>query len=274
MFKDKFIAFVDILGFKGMVAAAETAAAGGEPNALRNLLALLTKLGTVEDVRQYRIHGPIFCPESPRLEPGLDFQLTQISDCVIASAEVSPAGVINLVGHCWSAVSKLLREGVLCRGYITRGSVHHTASQVIGTGYQHALRQESQVAVFKTEADERGTPFVAIDDLVAEYVRTAGGVCVQRLFGEMTATDGEVTAVFPFKQLQHSFAFENLERCKELRSNDNIRQWITDIKSRVLAAADAHNPVALRKTEHYIRALDVQLNVCDQTAAFLGRPHK
>jgi hypothetical protein len=98
-FKDKFVAFVDILGFKKIV---ETAEAGtGMP--LPELLEMLKELGRPEDRERIKKHGPIVCPQSTFIQRDLDFQLTQISDCVVVSCEVSPAGVINLISHCWGA---------------------------------------------------------------------------------------------------------------------------------------------------------------------------
>src|SRR6266498_2787965 len=94
-FKDKFIAFVDILGWKKMVEAAEA----DTGKALPELLHLLTKLGSTSDP-QHKF-GPTICPQSLLRLPDLDFQVTQISDSVVLSAEVSPVGVINLVSQTW-----------------------------------------------------------------------------------------------------------------------------------------------------------------------------
>src|SRR6267378_3569937 len=82
-------------------------------------------------------------PFAARVRADLDFRLTQISDCVVVSTEISPAGVINLVNRCWGAVIRLLQNGLMCRGYITRGRIFHTETQVIGTGYQRAYQVRS-----------------------------------------------------------------------------------------------------------------------------------
>lgn len=118
VFTDKFIAFVDVLGFKAMVQAAE--AGTGPP--LPELMKLMRKLGTKADRNEFRRRGPLSCPDAPRIRDDMDFELTQISDCVIISTEVSPAGVINLIWHCWGACMKLLGDGVMLRGYIKRGT--------------------------------------------------------------------------------------------------------------------------------------------------------
>ena len=87
-FKDKFIGFVDILGFKKFVEAAEA----GTGMSLAELLELLRELGTVDDRRNLEKYGPTICPTSAYRQRDLDFRLTQISDCVVVSTEVSPAG--------------------------------------------------------------------------------------------------------------------------------------------------------------------------------------
>jgi hypothetical protein len=272
IFEDKFVAFVDVLGFSGMVEAAEAAADAGDQDAVPRLLNLLTQLGTKADKERFAKQGPITCPHSPRVRKDLAFELTQISDCVIVSAEVSPAGVINLVSHCWDAVVQLLEQGVMCRGYITRGRVYHTETQVLGSAYQKAYRAESQVAAFRREADERGTPFVEVDRVVADYVKATGDWCSNEMFLRMVADDGDVVALFPFKRFSHSFIIDrNTDPERERESNNNLRNWLIDLKRRVRAGVVASRPDAQRKAEHYIRALDTQLEMCDKTDDFINR---
>ena len=119
-FKEKIIAFVDVLGFKKLVIDAEQGV--GQP--LPDILSFLKLLGTGAERARFDNYGPTCCPCAPFLEKNLDFRVTQISDCVVVSAEVSPAGVINVVSHCWGAVIELLNRGIMCRGYIKRGSLY------------------------------------------------------------------------------------------------------------------------------------------------------
>src|SRR5690606_12247136 len=116
-FAEKIIAFVDVLGFKSLVAAAES----GTGPSLIELLELLTLLGKGTERSRFEESGPTICPCAPYVRRDLDFRVTQISDCAILSAEVSPAGAINLVSHCWGAVIALLHRGIMCRGYIKIG---------------------------------------------------------------------------------------------------------------------------------------------------------
>jgi hypothetical protein len=266
-FKDKFIGFVDILGFKKMVQA--TAAGTGMP--LPELLETLTKFGAPDVRKHFEEYRPTICPGSISIQRDLDFLVTQISDCLIVSSEVSPAGVINLVNHCWGAVIKLLTKGIMCRGYITRGLVYHTdAPQIIGPGYQNAYSHEKEVAAFKREADERGTPFVEVDQAVCNYVMDYGDSCVKEMFSRYVKNDGVVIALFPFKRLAHSFVIggflgNKFDPEKEKHSNKNMRLWIENFKERVMSLVDQSNPNAVSKAEHYIAALDAQLEVCERT---------
>ena len=175
-FKDKFIGFLDVLGFKKMVESAEA----GKGMPLSELLDILKELGSPKDQDKFRTYGPTTCPESTHIQRNIDFRLTQISDCVIVSSEVSPAGVINLINHCWGAVIKLMSKGIMCRGYITRGSVYHSDDHIVGSGYNDAYSKESEVSAFQREADERGTPFVEVDKAVCDYVEKHGDNCVKK----------------------------------------------------------------------------------------------
>jgi len=267
VFKDKFVGFVDILGWKEKVKAAEA----GTGMSLVELKEALKELGTPEDQNKFKKYGPTTCPESTYIQRDLDFQLTRISDCVVVSTEISPAGVINLVNHCWGTVIRLLTKGIMCRGYITRGPFYHTNElEMIGSGYQEALDKEPQVSAFKRKADERGTPFVEVDPTVCNYVRDHGDSCVKEMFSRYVKEDGTVTALFPFQRLHHSFIMGDYHGHKfdperERRSNKNLRSMIEKMKERVMALVDRSKADAVSKAEHYIAALDTQLKVCNET---------
>lgn len=271
VFSDKFIAFVDILGFKALVAAAED----GSGMALPELLELVALLGQGTERARFDQYGPMTCPHAPHVERNLNFRVTQISDCVIVSSEVSPAGVINLVSHCWAAVIELLSKGIMCRGYIKRGNIFHTDTQVIGSGYQQAFAAESQVAAFAREANERGTPYVEIDPDVVRYVDMQANSCVKTMFERMVKRDSESTVLFPFQQLQHSFIVagggRKFDPERERTSNRNLRAMINTMKGRVLSFVDPNNASAVKKAAHYIAALDAQLQACDKTDEVIDR---
>jgi len=76
-FKEKFVAFVDVLGFKKLVEAAEA----GTPAPLDDVLEVLKKLGSAEEGHKFAKHGPKVCPQSTYIQRNLDFQITQVTDC-------------------------------------------------------------------------------------------------------------------------------------------------------------------------------------------------
>ena len=268
-FSDKFVAFVDVLGFKSLIVESEQ----GTGLPLPEILELVQKLGNGDERARFDKHGPACCPMAPRIEKNLDFRVTQISDCVIVSSEVSPAGVINLVSHCWRAVIELMARGIMCRGYIKRGSVFHTDTQIIGSGYQDAYAAEREVSAFKREADERGTPYVEVDGAVVSYVESKSDSCVKEMFGRMIKRDGNTVVLFPFNRLQHSFIVSGFGHKfnseKELKSNDNLRKNLLRYKDKLRTFADPDNKGALSKLNHYIEALDAQLRACDETDRFV-----
>jgi hypothetical protein len=280
-FTEKLIAFVDVLGFKNLVEAAEE----GNRAPLNAALSVLEKYGGANHRKDFIVSGHNICPQSQFITRGLDFRATRVSDCLVISSEVSPAGAINLLQHCWGFALNLLANGLMCRGFVTRGNIYHTDDQFVGTGYQKAQEREPQVTAFKREADERGTPFIEIDRPVCDYIAAQSDACVKQIFGRMVKGDGDIMAVFPFQTFEHSFVIGGLwgnqfDAQKERESNQNLRMMLTDMKQKVSALIDVSNPRAVQKGEHYMRALDAQLAVCDGTGACLlqlettfPRPH-
>lgn len=265
-FKEKFVAFVDILGFKQMVADSET----GNGIDLAQILELLKNFGSPDERQKLEPQGPFLCPCSRRIENNIDFRFSQISDCAVISTEISPSGAINLINYCHAIAIRFLKHGILCRGHITRGHIYHSEDQFIGTGYQNAYAAESKVSLFQRDPEDKGTPFIEVDKEFCQYVKEYGDDCVQKMFDRMTRSDGEGVAIFPFKRLQHSFGIGfDFDPERERKSNENVRQWIETMKAKVLFFADHSNPKAMRKIEHYIAALDAQLLACDTTDQFI-----
>ena len=67
----------------------------------------------------------------------------------------------------------------------------------------------------------------------------------------------------------------------ELESNENLRKGIRLCKTKIEELAGASNAGAQAKARHYLRALDAQLLVCDETeeeirmlSSFIAGPHQ
>ena len=263
-YTEKFIAFFDVLGWESLVRASDK----GCGLSLGELCEIVTALGTDEDRKHFEKYGPTICPDAPRIRKDMDFRITSASDSVLISAEISPAGLINLVSHCCMACFKLLSKGVMCRGYINRGRIYHTTEQQIGTGLNSAVEREKQVSIFKKDADERGTPFIEVDKEVVQYVEHQPDQCVKEIFPRLVKAEGDLAAIFPFQRLNHSFIVggfgTTFDPENERASLNVIRGWIHKMKEQVQRHIDPSEESALRKGNYYIRMLDNQLVACDQ----------
>ena len=230
-FRDKFIAFIDVLGFENRVKSAEA----GAGMTLPQLLTLLEQLGSVDERDHFAEYGPIICPAASYLRRDLDFQFTQISDCAVLSAEVSPAGVINLVDQCSKAVFRLLKAGALCRGAITRGSIYHTGRQFVGTGYVEALKAEKAVAFRLRNEVEKSTPFVEVGGSVVAYIAGCEDTCVQEMFERMVERDGGTAVLFPFKRLSPSFYGIAISSARDIEQARMSNQAVRHSVERLIA---------------------------------------
>lgn len=267
--KSKFIAFIDILGFKRMVSDVSQG---------KSSCSKITKILDCFDFdkEQVQAYGPKVCPQSHYVEKDIDFYVTQISDCVIASVETSPAGLINLIEYCSGIILKLLEHNVMCRGYISHGDIYHTDKYLFGPGYQKVYEAERNVFVFKQHSDETGTPFVQLDKSVCDYVDSKGDHCVKKMFSRFVKQDGEMMALFPFQNFAHCFPIidpvtgDHFNREEELSSNNNWRKIIERLLEPFEEIIeDESDEKAVRKTLQYINALKGQISVCEETDRFI-----
>ncbi len=263
---EKFIGFVDIMGFKSLMARADS----GEGLTHSQLFGMSKLLGSDKDRSDRVEYGSKICPQGPFLQRDLDFHVTQQFDCVVVSAELSPLGAMNVIWHCWTACIQLLLAGVMCRGYIKRGLVYHTEKDVFGPGHVDVVEKEKQVSFFKSDSDKSGTPFIEVDPSVVQYIAVQPDACVKEMAGRMIHNEDGLSAIFPFKRLNHSFiiggsGMPKFNPEKEKASLNNVRASILRMKKDVESYIDPTNQSAVAKSAHYIRMLDRQLLACDET---------
>ena len=240
-------------------------AASGEGLTLGELSEILAALGPDAGGGQIAGLGPPVQSDAPRITGDIDLRISSVSDCVLVSAEISPAGIINLVSHCWTSCMKLLSKGVLCRGYIARGRICHTPQYQMGPGLIDVVDREKQVSVFKEEPEEGSTPFIEISREVVQYVERHGDRYVQEMFFHLVRTDGDVAAIFPFRVLDCRCSRGRVGAARapgqEHASPGNVESSIRRIKERINRHIDPSDPEARRKGNYYIRMLDAQLEV-------------
>ena len=123
-YQHRVVAFVDILGFKSLVAKGKVS----------------TILKAMEIIR-----------ERVRLIPdNIDspLQTSQFSDSLILSAPNDGNGVIHLVHFVSLLTSELFLHGIWCRGAITSGKMHHEGSVAFGPALIDAIEMECRLAVY------------------------------------------------------------------------------------------------------------------------------
>jgi len=138
-FQDRYIAYVDILGFSSLVSRiAED----------RNLFALIRDTlkhlnEQTNNVRQYRRRKRD--PKHAQIVRPTNLQMTAFSDCYVIS-ETTPAW--HVVAAVQALGARLLRAGILTRGAIVRGKAYHNSRILFGPAIIEAYQLESGVAVY------------------------------------------------------------------------------------------------------------------------------
>lgn len=189
-YSNKAVAFIDILGFSKLVES------GKSPS---EILRIVSLLGNEDDCRFYELDGAEVCPNSDKKQPNLGFELTQISDCVIVSVEVSPCALINLIRFCEKVTMRLLlKEKLLCKGYIAIGEVYHLRNQVFGPGYQAAVEGEKSAASITVGGDVMGTPFVEVASEIVQLLMDACDPCVNTMLSRMVCAKNDCAVVTPY----------------------------------------------------------------------------
>jgi hypothetical protein len=123
-YQERYVAFLDILGFAELVRGADRSAERRQ----EIVDALRSARGERYEEARIKVHF--------------------FSDSIILSAEHTGGGLWVLVGTLYSLAWNLLQIGVLVRGAIAAGNVYHDEDIVFGVGVNEAYRLESTVARF------------------------------------------------------------------------------------------------------------------------------
>lgn len=123
-YKERYVAFLDLLGFKVQVKVAEETPS--QWLRLREILAL------VRDT---------LCEN-----PAIGMRLTWFSDCIVFSADRSEQGLAEMIQAIETLTCNLLQYDVLVRGGLVAGGAHHGKDFVYGTAVGRAYEMESTCA--------------------------------------------------------------------------------------------------------------------------------
>jgi hypothetical protein len=125
----RYVAFIDILGFGEIVKATDQA-----PTSTR--YDELVKALTETDARA-RQHGELD-----------DFRFQSFSDSIVISSEATPAGLRHVLTSITDLALNLLSVGLLIRGAVAKGKLHHDKSVMFGPAFLQAYQMETRIANF------------------------------------------------------------------------------------------------------------------------------
>ena len=142
-FQQRFIAFVDILGFRDLVArmSRDEHLFTSVRDALKDLDAQSRTMRAYRRKRRNQTESQA-AESSVSLAPKTNLQMTAFSDCYVLS-ETLPAW--HVVAAVQALGSRFLRVGILTRGAVVVGPAYHNGRVLFGPGIIEAYKLESQV---------------------------------------------------------------------------------------------------------------------------------
>jgi len=159
-YERRFVAFIDILGFKDLIYSIENKSDGGQDyDRVDAILGFMHR----ESIESNGHHDLLVHERTAEglLEKELgDPRISYISDCVIISTEGNFDGFKAICNKITKLSVQGASVGIFIRGGITYGNVYHHGPMLFGTAYQRALEIES----------EAKNPRIVIDDLIFEVL--------------------------------------------------------------------------------------------------------
>src|ERR1700686_5154106 len=145
LFKNRFVAFVDILGFQEIVQRMETTPKLFDTvrHALRTIRDQSNAFGEYRaEKREVSKKRAARGKESSR---PTDIAMTAFSDCYVVSESED---VWRVLAGVQALGTRLLSQGILCRGGIVRGPAYHRNDILFGQAIVDAYKLEKDVAKY------------------------------------------------------------------------------------------------------------------------------
>jgi hypothetical protein len=166
-YKHKFVAFIDILGFKALVENIEGKAKTYDSD-FKKVFSALNFLDNESTSSDGNHDLPVYdLSDQGLIERELGNPvITYVSDCAVVSTDGTFDGFKGLCNKLTKFSTDLAADGIFLRGAVTYGKVFHTGRILFGTGYQNAFKLETTKAI---------NPRIIIDDSVLEFLRSYDG---------------------------------------------------------------------------------------------------
>lgn len=164
--EERFVAFIDILGFTEIVKSIES------NNTSDNLT--LKRVKSILNFMNNEANNPYNDTDLPiyvKTENGLeerelgDPKIIYVSDCIIISAEPTLDGFKGLSRKIHKITADLAYDGIFCRGAITKGKLFHHDRVMFGSSYIRAYKLEEK-AIF---------PRVIVDPDIIDFFQLKEG---------------------------------------------------------------------------------------------------
>jgi hypothetical protein len=151
IYAERYVAFIDILGFSEHVRRSEHAAIEAE-----KLIHVLNRTARTWADKGRSVRRELL---------GEDFRSTSFSDCTVLSETVTPKGLMHVLYRVTQFALDLLANGFLLRGAIAKGLVHHSEHAVFGPAFLSAYDSEQRIARYPRIVVDRGVheDFLRID---------------------------------------------------------------------------------------------------------------
>jgi hypothetical protein len=129
MYLERYVAFADILGFTEIV---KESARDNSPKRQEALVGALIEAGTYY----------------PGLNSPDDIQFQTFSDAIVMSSASTLTGLMHILFSMADLSIRLLRLGLLLRGAVAKGGLHHNDSIMFGPAFLEAYGIESRIAKY------------------------------------------------------------------------------------------------------------------------------
>jgi class 3 adenylate cyclase len=226
---ERYVAFVDILGFKDEVERAEKSGQGW-PRIMKALSL----------VRNCLCESPLVA-----------MKISTFSDCIIMSAERSREGLLEILHSVEILSFNLVQHDLLMRGGLDVGNVFHDTMFVFGSAVNRAYKLESSEAIYPmTQLSE--DVMKDIDRLGVDASRWLREDGPQRWFVHYLHTfesfdprvrvAGTIALTHPAARIRE---FVRRRLCKPESSPRKKAQWMADYWNRTVASRGVFLPIEL-----------------------------
>src|SRR5258708_731680 len=143
VYSERYVAFIDILGFSNHVRQSEHSLAEAQ-----KLVAIMDRISNRWSDQALKLTHDML---------GEDFKSQSFSDCTVLSEAASPKGLRYLLLMVTQFALDLLANGFLLRGGIAKGALHHSANAVFGPAFLNAHDLEQHIAKYPRIVVDRNT---------------------------------------------------------------------------------------------------------------------